>query len=424
MSVECAHVEEDWELFVLGSLEEAAQQRMASHVRSGCKECHSRLMEAQIAAGLVAMTAPERQPSLRVERDLLKRIEAGESSGWRSAASAWSWPRFRMIPWVVATACVLLAGWFFWQQRRLGEELTKAEATIERMRRPGTATGQGAHRVAEVPNGESTDSATSTTTSSSAKNAFASNESPADRRAARNQDVDNRASGRAEDERKLANDGMGKPFASTVAELAAQVDELKKENAGLRSATAAAEKNEVELQGALSASTARAEALERDLEAVKISSGAANPAEVATLNRQLLESSAEVARLGAATARYAQIENLLQSGSTQQIVLRVVDPAGGKAFARVFYSPQAGLLLLADALPKLDHEKCYQLWVIRKGAPAILSAGLLQTSDDGHGFLFAEPTRELAELTGLAITDEPKGGSISARGHKLLFGAR
>jgi anti-sigma-K factor RskA len=123
-------------------------------------------------------------------------------------------------------------------------------------------------------------------------------------------------------------------------------------------------------------------------------------------------------------ARDAQIENLLQSATMQQIELRAVDPGAGKASARALYSPQGGLLVVAAALPKLDHEKCYQLWLIRKGAPAIVSAGLLQTSDDGRGFLFAQPTGDLAQLTGLAITDEPKGGSVSARGHKLLFGAQ
>jgi anti-sigma-K factor RskA len=81
-------------------------------------------------------------------------------------------------------------------------------------------------------------------------------------------------------------------------------------------------------------------------------------------------------------------------------------------------------LLLADSLPKLPDQKCYQLWLIRKASPAILSAGLINLQDDGKGMLYAPPSADLEEVTALAITDEPAGGSVSARGQKLLFGAR
>jgi anti-sigma-K factor RskA len=205
-----------------------------------------------------------------------------------------------------------------------------------------------------------------------------------------------------------------------VAELA----NLKKENVAITAARAAAEQRAADLQASLNAAQARGDALSLDLEAAKRSSRTANLSEIADLNRQLFDSRAEIQRLSQGRARTDQIEALLQSSSMQQVELRPVDPAAGKASARVLYSPQGGLLLVAASLPQLEHEKCYQLWLIRKGAPAILSAGLLQTSGDGRGFLFAPPSNELAQLTGLAITDEPKGGSTSARGHKLLFGAR
>ena len=68
-------------------------------------------------------------------------------------------------------------------------------------------------------------------------------------------------------------------------------------------------------------------------------------------------------------------------------------------------------------------EKCYQLWSIHKSGPAILSAGLLKTDASGTGFLYAPPSQGLGQLTALAITDEPKGGSVSAKGRKLLYGA-
>jgi anti-sigma-K factor RskA len=208
------------------------------------------------------------------------------------------------------------------------------------------------------------------------------------------------------------------------AELAAENEKLKEENTALSAVSAATNQRVADLQAALTAAQSRSDALTRDLEAAKSSPQSGSQSEIAALTSQLSDSRAEVERLNQIKARGAQLESLLQSGSVQEIELRAVDPAAGRAFARVLYSPQGGLLLVANSLPKLDHEKCYQLWLIRKGAPAILSAGLLQTSEDGRGFLMVQPTNDLAQLTGLAITDEPKGGSVSARGHKLLFGAR
>jgi len=389
MSVDCAHVEEDWELFALGSLDEADQQRMASHLQSGCKECQRRLVEARAVVASIATTAPARQPSARVELDLMKRVRGGKSSG-----PIWSgfWPRWSMAPWAVAAVCLVLAGWFFWQQRRLGEELAGANSVIRSLRQAGAPTTPVSPRITEAP----VTGPPVSPPSASPENARAADTGP----------PENRSS----DNRRLA-------------ELAAENEEIRKENTALRAASAAAEQHAVEMQAALNAAQARTDALTRDLQTAK-NSGSENQAEIAALNGQLSKSRDEVARLSQVMARSAQIESLLRSGSVQEIELRAVDPAAGKGFARVLYSPQGGLLLVADSLPKLDHEKCYQLWVIRKGAPAILSAGLLQTSDDGSGFLMAQPTNDLAQLTGLAITDEPKGGSVSARGHKLLFGAR
>ncbi len=389
MSVDCAHVEQDWELFALGSLDEAAQRAMASHLQS-CAECQRRFAEARAVVASIATTVPARQPSARVERDLMRRVRAESGA---STTQSWSWPSWNLAPWAVATVCVVLAGWFFWQQHRLGEELAAAKSTIQGLQQAGKATAPIPPRMAEAP----ATAPPEVLPSPAGQGAVAAEQRPKDERSSENQ---------------------------KLAELAAENEELRKQNAALLSASAAAEQHAVELQATLNAAQAHTDELSRELAAAKNVPTGGDQAELAALNSQLADSRAEIARLSQMRVRDAQIESLLRSGSVQQIELRAVDLAAGKAFARVLYSPQGGLLLVADSLPKLDHEKCYQLWVIRKGAPAILSAGLLQTSDDGRGFLLAQPTSDLAQLTGLAITDEPKGGSVSARGHKLLFGSR
>ncbi|MFZ1130432.1 MAG: anti-sigma factor [Terriglobales bacterium] len=396
MSVDCAHMEEDWDLFALGSLDEAAQQKMASHLQSGCQQCQRRYMEAQTGVVSIASFVPTHQPSARVERDLMKRIRQEERMAATGPGIAPAWLRWSLAPWALAAACLVLAGWFFWQQRRLGTELTTARNDIQTLRRAVTSTPAPASQSAIAER-------------------LSAENPPAVR-------VPNPQLNPAQGARFTSADTAA--LKQKLTEMETEIANLQKENSSLATARAEAEQRGVQLQSEMSAAETRTEDLARKLEAAQTSSTAANQAEIAALNNQLSESRAEVQRLGQVKIRNAQIESLLQSGSIQQVDLRAVDPSAGKAYARVLYSPQGGLLLVATSLPKLDHEKCYQLWLIRKGAPAILSGGLLQTSDDGRGFLFAPPTNDLAQLTGLAITDEPKGGSVSARGHKLLFGAQ
>ncbi len=384
MSVDCSHIEEDWELFALGSVDEATQLTMASHLRSGCVECRRKLLEAQAALSAVAATAPARQPSARVERELMKRVR---SEGLQRNAPAWG--RWSLASWAFAAACLVLAGWLFLQKRSVSNELASAQAALQSMR-----------QTASLPSNPTPQTPVVQTPSVATASPQTAGPVPV---------------------------GTKK-----LAAMAMQVAELQSENAALASARADAEQQALQLQAKLNAAQSRVDELAQSVEATKKPEVVPNStplsqaaeAEVSALNSQLSESRLELQRLRQVRALDAQIENLLQSGSIQQIELRAVDTGAGKATARALYSPTGGLLLVASSLPKLEHEECYQLWLIRKGAPAILSAGLLQTSDDGRGFLFAPPTNDLAQLTGLAITDEPKGGSLSARGHKLLFGAQ
>ena len=118
-----------------------------------------------------------------------------------------------------------------------------------------------------------------------------------------------------------------------------------------------------------------------------------------------------------------QLASFFSSKSLHEVNLRVIDPGAGGATARAFYAPGVGLVLFANSLPALPSAKCYQLWAIHKGSRPIESAGLLQVDSQGKGYLFARDQPALTQLTGLAITQEPSGGSVSAKGRKLLFGA-
>jgi hypothetical protein len=120
---------------------------------------------------------------------------------------------------------------------------------------------------------------------------------------------------------------------------------------------------------------------------------------------------------------YRNAFRTIESNGMKQVELASVDRAAQNSSARALYSKQGGLLVLAHDLPKLPDQKCYQLWILRKGTPSIVSGGLIKLDAQGRGFLQSPPTPALNDATGFAITDEPPGGSVVARGHKLLFGA-
>ena len=121
-------------------------------------------------------------------------------------------------------------------------------------------------------------------------------------------------------------------------------------------------------------------------------------------------------------ARYESMVALLAARPDGEIVLNVVDREAGAATARAVWSRDGGLVFLADHLPRLPDEKCYQLWVLRNTSPAVVSAGLVSLDGNGRGILIAKARRDLDHVTGFAITGEPKGGSVVARGRKLLVG--
>jgi hypothetical protein len=82
----------------------------------------------------------------------------------------------------------------------------------------------------------------------------------------------------------------------------------------------------------------------------------------------------------------------------------------------------AQVVFYGSQLPALPANKAYQLWIIRRQSPAIVSAGVFNPDASNRAFVqFNDPALTLG-ITALAITDEPAGGSKLPTGHKLLIG--
>jgi anti-sigma-K factor RskA len=364
----------DWNLFALGALDESTQQEMQEHLQTRCLACSRSYQEAVLVMDALAATVPPQKPSPHIADALLSRIsQAGPlvvpiKSKRRSAA----------LPWVAAAACALLALWLGVRLEQVNDLLRnqRASSTAAAVQQPAKAVPSPAKAPSLVP----------------------------------------------PNEQQTSPPAPSRTNASQVRALIAQVADLEAQKD-----TALAQLNQV--KNDLANSIEARNSLQTQLASAQdqIHAGATDAhcsqAQLSALTHRLEMADATVAELRASKAWNAQAVGFLQSGPFRQVDLRAVDPGAGKATAVAFYAPDRGLLILARALPHLEGEKCYQLWSIHKAGMAIRSVGLMKTDAAGGGFLYAPPEQDLRQLTALAITDEPKGGSVSARGHKLLFGA-
>lgn len=366
----------DWNLFALGALDESTQREMQEHLQTRCDACSRSYQEAVLVMDALAATVPPQKPSPHIADALLSRITQASPL---VAPIKVSKRRFSALPWVASAACALLALWLGVRLEQVNHLLRDQRASLATagMRPPAKPVPSEAKAVPSLaPSSEPQTSP-----------------APPSR----------------------SNTSQVRSLTAQVADLQAQKD------------AALAQLNQVksDLAKSLEARNSLQTQLATAQEQIRSSATDAHSsqAQLTALTQRLEMTEATIAELRASKTWNAQVVEFLQSGPFRQVELRPVDPGAGKATAVAFYSPDRGLLVLARALPHLEGEKCFQLWSIHKTGPAIRSVGLMKTDASGGGFLYAPAEQDLRQLTALAITDEPKGGSVSARGHKLLFGA-
>jgi anti-sigma-K factor RskA len=364
----------DWNLFAMGALEEGTQRAMQEHLRTRCRACNRSYQEAVLVMDALAATVPVENPSPHIADVLLARI--GQPAPPVVPTGASRKRRKLMLPWVAAAACALLALWLGVRLEHVSGLLRQQNASLQ----PAAVPQPLETAPSPAPVGEPAKRPSSSP--------------PADTASLR------------------AKRAQARALSSQLADLQSQKDAALAQLGQLKSDLAHSIDERDRLQSQLASAQEQ------------IRTGThAGEAQVALLFQQLEVANRTIAELKAGKAWSAQVVAFLQGGPFRQVELRGVDPGAGKATAVAFYAPDRGLLVLARSLPQLDQEKCYQLWSLHKAGPAILSVGLLKTDTTGSGFLYAPPGQDLRQLTGLAITDEPKGGSVAAQGHKLLFGA-
>jgi hypothetical protein len=205
---------------------------------------------------------------------------------------------------------------------------------------------------------------------------------------------------------------------------------LEQAVAEARGALAAAQQSLTEQQ-------ARAAALDRDLQTQRALLATAvreRQDNLADRDRQVRTLTARVQELERENAEYrnvinrqrADVERSLQLASVlSSPSLRVVKlQPTEKSSAAVGYAFVEGprVIFYASRLPDLPAGRVYQLWLIRGRAPAIVSGGLFPGGAQQRIVEFRD-AQLAADITALAVTDEPAGGSALPTGHKFLIGS-
>lgn len=374
MNIRCEMEEADWDSLALGCLEPEQANPLLAHLRTGCPACHQAYAEARAACLTLGVGLAGQAPSQVVE-DRLAAYVGKSQKVLRMPQPAWQ----RWTPWAAAAACLLFAIWTksnvppaqHPQQVRvdrqvldpnpqLQQRISELEAELKRKPIPEAAIQTVLQPVPDPRVPELT-----------AKLA------EAERKLAQPQPVPTPVAERNNDQQLLA--------------LQSQIRNL-------------------EMQLAATETSHRAELERRDRKSTQLAS------RLEALQRQIDSQHRML-------ADYRNAFRTIESNGMRQVDMAVVDPAAGHSSARALFSRDGGLLVVANDLPRLPSQHCYQLWILRKGNPSIVSGGLLKLDERGRGYLQTAPSAALQGATGFAITDEPEGGSVVARGRKLLFGA-
>ena len=124
---------------------------------------------------------------------------------------------------------------------------------------------------------------------------------------------------------------------------------------------------------------------------------------------QLAEARQVITRQSLDLEKSKQILSFLDQPETRQVGFdgKTTRPPRGNFFV----NSKAGVLMIAQNLPKLERGRIYQMWVIPKGANP-RPAGLFQADDAGNAVHLISGAVDLANMGAVAISVEPEAGSL------------
>lgn len=143
--------------------------------------------------------------------------------------------------------------------------------------------------------------------------------------------------------------------------------------------------------------------------------------EILALEAEVNEYKSLLGRQKDADNENARILDVLTHPGVRVVQLKGTEAAKDSA-AYAFIAEASRVVFFAANLPDLPKDKQFQLWFLRSQDPKVVNAGTFVPDDQARAMVeFTDPT-EVSSLTGIAVTDEPKGGSTEPTGTKLMVG--
>ncbi len=168
----------------------------------------------------------------------------------------------------------------------------------------------------------------------------------------------------------------------------------------------------------------------RELENALHSSGkTAAVDQQSVVQRHLLQAQAQAEQYKAildreqqAIAENTRFLSALSNPGARLVPLKGSDVAAATT-AYALFIENSKLLFVASNLPKLAEGRQFQLWLIRKQEPKIVSAGVFSADDDSGAVMSFDEASVLSDVSLFRVTDEPNRGSPAPTGPKLLEGS-
>jgi len=379
---------EEYDLWSLGLLEESPAAEIAAHIQNGCDTCCSNVRRSLTVWAALAYAYALEGDDVPTDR-LRARVVALAHTGKRRNLLEMPWPRWMVTGFAAAAMITIVVTSYrgFYHTPQLPDEhlreIARLTSDVELWRRRAET------RISEAAPARNTPPAPVPT--------------PAPERVA------------------PLSRALEQELATLSLDASRTADALNAE----RARTAQQQQELDSLRAAAAATAALKDEAERKLNAaLRDPSVAAKDRTIATLTtrvRQLEDDNARyretVLRMSQQMNRDTQLVALLNSPSVQLVQLRGSE-AGGKATARAFLIDGKQVLFSASNLPALPQGRTYQLWLLRGRQPAIASGGTFS----GDGLVQVSDRAVLTDLRGLAVTEEPAGGSPGPTGHKILVG--
>jgi hypothetical protein len=394
--------EEVYALHVLGLSEEPERQEIRAHLRENCSTCQNALKDSMALWYLFGVLTTKLQmaewpgPSPALRRRVLNSVQP--VSIWRIFIPVWTWGR-------VATAGVLavalaVAVWNIGQVP-VRQLLQRTEIDLRDQTR--------AAQNLEAENRTLRDSL------AAVRAPAAPPPAPAPVKADNSPELIRDARQQAEDARNAASTS-----AQTLRQAQTRIGQLESDLADRTVQLAMVTRNlddaERRYRDAVQQAAREKERGDRsDVERASDQARIRDLQNQVSMYRQAVDSQQQQLN------QYLRMTAMLQSPSVTLVRLKATE-AGGNASGVALFTDRSGLLFYAANLPAPPPGRTYQLWLIRDRGPAIASAGTFSSfRADAPAIQFAD-VRLLTGVRGVAVTEEPAGGSPLPTGHKVLVG--